>query len=289
MASMQMNRSLLVFPPTLANAFEEPLRLRSGPDNLHGMLHHPVAKVRGTVLLCTPDGEERAWSHRTYVQLARTLAHRGYAALRFEYAGHGESSGTYEETTVETRLNNIAAAAQYLADQLGSERFAVVASRLGAAFALEAAARGTAISHLALWEPVFDIPAYVRNLIRINLTGQMVIHKQVVKTTEQLLAEIAAGGHVSANGYHLTQQFLDGTAQLHPRERLRAFAGRVLIVTTPSARPPESSAEIVRLPLLPFWKEPKTDMTVPRDLIAETCHWIDRQWHEGSEERVVAG
>src|SRR3954471_15913732 len=253
-----------MFAPTLVNGREEAIRIASDSGDLYGMLHHPSAAARRAVLLCPADGEERAWCLRTYVELARTLADSGWWVLRFDYAGQGESAGLYEESSIETRVHDIALALAALRAQSGDPAPAIVAARLGAALALEAAARDPRIVRVALLEPVLDGPAYARNLLRINLTMQMVMYEKVMRNGEQLLEDLAAGGRVSANGYNLTRQFLDGLEALRPAERLKAFQGRALVIATAATRVPESPADVRRPAFAPFWREPKADMTPPK-------------------------
>jgi hypothetical protein len=105
----------------------------------------------------------------------------------------------------------------------------------------------------------------------------MVIHGQVVQTSEQLLEMLAAGEFVSANGYLLSHKFLEGLEQQRAAEQLTAFQGRALVVATPALRIATSSAEIVRTPFPPFWKEPKADMTPPKAVIDAIVSWLERQ------------
>jgi alpha/beta superfamily hydrolase len=263
-----------MFAPT-AKAPEEQVQFCASHAELRGMLHHPAGRQRGAVVLCTADGEERAWCHRTYMFLARTLAERGFAVLRFEYTGQGESGGAYEDTTIATRAADIAAAVKVATDRTGEHAPALVGARLGAACVLEYT-RERPQHPIVLIEPVLDTSSYARNLLRVNLTTQMVIHGQVVQTSEQLLETLAAGGFVSANGYRLSHKFLDGLERHRAAEQLSGFHGRALVVATPVARIPTSSAEIVRTAFPPFWKEPKADMTPPRAVIEAVASWLDR-------------
>jgi alpha/beta superfamily hydrolase len=266
-----------MFAQTVAKAIEEPLRIPSAGVDLYAMLHHPAGVSRGAVLLCPADGEERAWCLRTYVELARTLAERGFWTLRFDYTGQGESAGAYEDAAVAARIADIGAVLDVFRERSGEASPALVGVRLGATLALEAAARDPQIDCVVLWEPVLDGAGYARNLVRINLAMQMVMHKKVIRTTEQLMEDLAVGGRVSANGYNLTKPFLDSLEALRPAERLSQSGGRVLVVTTPAARLPESPAVVKRLQFAPFWKEPKADMTPPRALISDTVEWLEAQ------------
>ena len=263
-----------MFAPTVANLTEEPLCMPSAAFELYGMLHHPSAAARGAVLLCPADGEERAWCLRTYVELARALAERGFWVLRFDYAGQGESSGRYEDTSLDSRVQDIGAALVVLLERSGFANASLVGARLGGSLALEAASLQPRVNGLVMVEPILDGSAYARNLIRVNLTMQMVMHEKVVRPSDQLLEDLAAGGRVSANGYNLTRVFLDGLEALRPAERLSHITAPALIVAAASTRVPESAAETSRLAFAPFWKEPKADMTPPRGVIAHVVDWL---------------
>jgi alpha/beta superfamily hydrolase len=260
---------------TTAKAPEEPLQIRLDHAELHAVLHRAAGPTRGAALVCAPDGEERSWALRPLVQLARDLAARGQHVLRFDYGGQGESSGAYEDTDVKSRLRDIAAAAAELRKRTEASRITIVAARLGAALALEAAAAVPAVHRLALWEPVLDVDGYLRNLLRVNVTTQMVVHKKVMRNSEQLLADMASGGAVSINGYKLSQGFVAGLQTLNAAERLTASNVPALIIALTGTRIPESSAEVRRRRFAPFWKEPKTDMTPPRSLLSEIADWVD--------------
>lgn len=257
----------MIFTPRAFRGIEEQLRIRSGADELSAMLHHPGTNANSAVLLCPADGEERAWCLRTYVELARALAECGCWVMRFDYAGQGESSGAYDDTSVETRVRDIAATLSVLRSRSGFGRPAVVGARLGGTLALEALAHDSGVGSLVLVEPVLDVEAYRRNLLRVNLTMQMVLYEKVIRSSEQLVDDLTAGGHVSANGYNLTQRFFKGVAELRPAQRLAMSQVPMTILTTPAMRVPETSACVRRMSFPPFWKEPKAEIQPPQVVI----------------------
>jgi putative redox protein len=71
--------------------------------------------------------------------LATGIEDGGYAVLRFDFTGLGESEGDFSDTSVTSNVSDIAAAASYLADR-GFERLALVGHSLGGAATLLAAA-----------------------------------------------------------------------------------------------------------------------------------------------------
>jgi pimeloyl-ACP methyl ester carboxylesterase len=135
---------------------------------LLGALHHPQRlRPRSTaVLLCNPFGEEASRSHRSYRVLATQLERAGYAALRFDYSGTGDSLGDSGAATIDAWVNDVAIAADRLRSASGASRVAVVGLRLGATLAMLASARGELRPrHLVLWDPVIDGAAYLRELV----------------------------------------------------------------------------------------------------------------------------
>ena len=64
---------------------------------------------RGPIVMCHPLGEEKLWSHRVFVSFARDLAAAGFAVLRFDFRGEGDSDRDFEETDLETRIRGLPA------------------------------------------------------------------------------------------------------------------------------------------------------------------------------------
>ena len=67
-----------------------------GPEEgpLFGWLHWPDdGTARAGVVVCPPSGYEAVCAHRTLRVVAERLAERGFAVLRFDYDGTGDSAG----------------------------------------------------------------------------------------------------------------------------------------------------------------------------------------------------
>jgi pimeloyl-ACP methyl ester carboxylesterase len=135
--------------------------------HLLGALHHPqqIRPRTTAVLLCNPFGEEASRAHRTFRVLATQLDRAGYATLRFDYSGTGDSLGESADATIEAWIGDIGTAAERLRAASGAPRLAVIGLRLGATLAALAAARGgIRPRHLVMWDPVVDGAAYLRDL-----------------------------------------------------------------------------------------------------------------------------
>ena len=117
------------------------------------------------MLLCNPFGEEASRAHRTFRVLATQLERAGFAAMRFDYSGTGDSLGESADASIDDWIADVGIAAARLREASGASRIAIIGLRLGATLAALAAARGEARPrHLVLWDPVVDGATYLREL-----------------------------------------------------------------------------------------------------------------------------
>jgi alpha-beta hydrolase superfamily lysophospholipase len=109
--------------------------------------------VTGAAVLCPSVGLEAAYSARAVRDLAHRLAGSGWAALRIDYAGTGDSSGEWTDPElVSDWLRSIRVAIDY-AQGLGAPRLAVVGLRLGATLAAAELAQAGGADDLVMWDP----------------------------------------------------------------------------------------------------------------------------------------
>jgi exosortase A-associated hydrolase 1 len=66
-------------------------------ESLVGILAKPAAPANTGVVLIVGGPQYRAGSHRQFVLLSRALAAAGFAVLRFDYRGMGDSSGAQRD------------------------------------------------------------------------------------------------------------------------------------------------------------------------------------------------
>ena len=74
---------------------EEPVVFSCEGDRLIGVLHRPNHPQTTGVVVVTGAPQYRIGSHRQYVLLGRRLAEAGFAVLRFDYRGMGDSEGEF--------------------------------------------------------------------------------------------------------------------------------------------------------------------------------------------------
>lgn len=76
---------------------EEVRRFSCAGDALYGILSLPAAPARRAVLVVVGGPQYRVGSHRQFTLLARGLAAQGFATLRFDYRGMGDSEGAMRD------------------------------------------------------------------------------------------------------------------------------------------------------------------------------------------------
>lgn len=133
---------------------------------LFGFFHAPqkTTQARAGLVMCYPFGHEATRAHRLYRVLAERLARQGVAVLRFDYFGTGDSPGGDLDGDMEGWSGDILQAHAELKRLADVRSIHWLASRLGAALAVQAAADAPDLNRLVLWDPIVDGPAYVKEL-----------------------------------------------------------------------------------------------------------------------------
>ncbi len=256
---------------------ETPMWLSTSNGDLYAVEYAPQGGAsRPPVVIAAPDGEEHAWAARTLVTAARALAHHGSVVYRFDHLGQGESEGEYEATTWGSRLADLDAALQ-IAHRRTERTPIVLGVRLGAMLALAAVKRGTALGGLVAWEPVVDAAQYVHQLLRVNVSTQMVALGRIERDRSELIADARRGAVVSVNGFGLSGPFIDSLLALDFDSKIEKLCIPTLWLSTmPADQTVTSNPSVVvrRVSTFPFWKEPKVHRTAPPSFLPETVDWL---------------
>jgi alpha/beta superfamily hydrolase len=197
---------------------------------LFGWLHAPPLlgpRPHAAAVICPPLGQEYTNTHRTLRRFADALAAGGFATLRFDYAGTGDSGGEWDTSArVATWVANIHEAIQAVRDESGCDRVGLVGLRLGTLLAT-LAAREVDVDWLVLWAPHARGRVFVRELKALALTG--------AAPSNEGDTTIEAGGIIALPALQQDLAAIDLTAA-PPRARRILLAER-------DDRPPDASLE----------------------------------------------
>ncbi|MCP9469226.1 MAG: alpha/beta hydrolase [Nitrospira sp.] len=266
---------------------EKPIFFQSGGCRLFGLVHEPVGVPSGEAwLFCHPFAEEKLWAHRVYVSFARILAARGAWVLRFDMMGNGDSEGRFSDISVETMLGDIECAVAQLSRLSGiATNVGLLGLRLGATLAALTAEQRSHIGKLVLWDPIVDGAKYMQELLRINLTTQSAVYKEIRYNRETLVRMMREGSTVNIDGYELAYPCYEQVSAINLKEGPKRFAGRCLIVQIGKEGQPIQpdlktlhetyQAATVRTAVEePFWKEIKRWYRAAPNLFETTLGWM---------------
>ncbi len=179
---------------------------------LAGVLHRPAGKAKGSVLLahcfsCSKD-------IHTMTRLAKGLADSGYAALRFDFTGIGQSGGDFAKKTVSANASDLArAAASLIAEGFGP--CAMIGHSLGGAAAILVTHRLKTVRSLITIGAPSD-PTHVKDLFSSSL--------EEMETTGT--AEVTIAGR----SFQLDQTFVEDLAKHNVLQRVSELERPYLVV-----------------------------------------------------------
>lgn len=93
----------------------------------------------------------RIGAHQMFVKLARAAAERGYACLRFDFRGRGDSEGDANATTLSTMIADTKVAAEVVLREAGVSRVVLVGDCSGSEVAIGSAAQIETVTAMVLW------------------------------------------------------------------------------------------------------------------------------------------
>ena len=137
---------------------------------LLGFYHPPrTGHWRGVgVVLCPPIGTDRTRSDRAYRHLAERLAAAGFACLRFDLFGTGDSGGDeFSPGLLRAWLDDLGQAVDELRQRSGAESIGLVGLRLGGTLAMLYAAEHP-VDSLILWSPLVSGAGFVSEVTKLH-------------------------------------------------------------------------------------------------------------------------
>lgn len=199
------------------NSFIGTLELPAGDPAPVVLLLHGFTGSRNELPI--PNTQDGVFS-----RAARILAENGYASLRIDFRGSGESTAdmTYEKTTFEGQIADAQAAVDYLKslDKVKKDDVYVIGWSQGGLVAAGLAGRGAGIDALALWQAVGDPKAAYGGI----LGAEALAKGMAAKPDETITAKLPWGADVSLNG-----AFFDGIETYDPVKELAAYTGPLFV------------------------------------------------------------
>lgn len=251
---------------------------------LAGVLHEPDAP-RGDrgVLIVVGGPQYRVGSHRQFVLLARALAERGIAALRFDHRGVGDSDGDSRSfTDIDADID---AAVRFFLERVSSVRSIVIWGLCDAASAaLMYAHRDGRIKGLVLLNPWVRDPElqaraylrgyYLRQLFdaafwRRLLRGEVAVLRSLREVAENVRLASSAKDSAPAQERGRERSFVERML-----EGLQRFHGPVALILSGDDLTADEFRELVRGSRA--WRRSLDTAPITRHEFAEANHTFSR-------------
>jgi alpha-beta hydrolase superfamily lysophospholipase len=232
---MSANLIETALTPMPANGLGTALYFPAGDHGLFGWLHQPSGGHGSNigVVICKPFGYEALCAHRSVRLFAEMAAAEGIPALRFDYAGTGDSSDIDPtDNQVQAWTGDIIAAVAELRRLTGVEHVCVLGLRLGALLATLAATRSNAIDELILVAPVVAGRRYVSELRITRLAGALGAADDNASASGTGAAS-AGDGSMEVSGHELTAATLAELKGVDLAAAGRPPVARMLVIDRP--------------------------------------------------------
>ncbi|MDP6118520.1 MAG: alpha/beta hydrolase [Planctomycetota bacterium] len=189
---------------------EDFVQISSGGQNVYGILHLPDGDPTHAIVYCSPFAEEQKSTYRVFVELARHLADKGVASLRFDYRGTGDSDGYFQDYLLEDWIGDTVAAIECLKEKSGLDRICVLGVRFGGFIGIQAAQQSESVSDLILWQPIISGKQFHRQEMRRFMIRQMMTSGKATKGEEELASDAEEENVIDMDGYLMRKELTEG-------------------------------------------------------------------------------
>lgn len=128
-------------------------------QKLAGVLHLPEnVKNAPAIILCHGFGGDKIGKYRLRVRIARELCRNGFAVLRFDFSGHGDSDGELEDISITQELDDLECAISFLKSrpEVNKEKIGIAGHSLGGEIAILETAKNKELKAVVLLAPTLD-------------------------------------------------------------------------------------------------------------------------------------
>jgi dipeptidyl aminopeptidase/acylaminoacyl peptidase len=134
----------------------EKVAFMSEGARISGILHLPDVWSRACVI--TSHGLLSSKNSEKYIALGERLSREGFAMLRFDFRGVGESEGRIEDDTVSRRIVDLGSAIDFIKSHPGfGNGIGLVGSSLGGYISLIKASMDKEIGSVVIWATPFHL------------------------------------------------------------------------------------------------------------------------------------
>jgi fermentation-respiration switch protein FrsA (DUF1100 family) len=179
-----------------------------------GVLHVPKSVPAPGIVFYHGFTGTRVEAHQLFVHAARHFCERGFAVLRFDFRGSGESEGLFQDMTLSGEVEDLKTAIDWILGrrEVIKDKVGVNGLSLGGVVAILTAARNPKIKAVSLWSTPLDISGFER--IEPNISQKLL---------EQGYADLSSG-------YRIGKAFLMDLDKHNITEAVSKISPRPLLI-----------------------------------------------------------
>lgn len=256
----------------------QPVAFACGQDWLLGVITRPEQPRNRGVLVVVGGPQYRAGSHRQFALLANELSGQGYAVMRFDYRGMGDSTG--EPRTFESVEDDVRAAIDHFLFRVPEVTEVVIWGLCDAASAaLFYSHQDPRVTGLVLLNPWVRTP---RGEARAHLKHYYLRHAfSAAPWTKLLRGRFDLAASALSFMRNLKRASAGGEAALPERmaDGLARFKGRALVIT--AGKDLTAKEFLDTAGASPRWRRLLRSPRVRQQVLPEATHtFARRQWRE---------
>ena len=200
---------------------EKPVAFQNFGQQLVGILHVPdgldAAEKAPAIVMFHGFTGHKSETHRLFVKIARSLCRAGFAVLRFDFRGSGDSEGDFEDMTVPGEVSDAKRSIDFLEEipWVDKERIGVIGLSLGGRVAAILASDDERLKFAILYSPALG----------------PLREKFISLQTDETLKKLASGEAVKVSeGWYLKKPFFDTLDSPVPLDVMDRIKVPILII-----------------------------------------------------------
>ncbi|UVI30959.1 alpha/beta hydrolase [Paenibacillus spongiae] len=244
-----------------------PIRFQVEDETVRGTLHlpEPIEQPVPAVMIIPGFADTAVGPHNLHVQMAQAIVKQGFAVLRFDYRGQGESDGDFSRFTIKSGLEDAREGLAYLRrqQQVDANRLGIVGFSLGAMLAVQLASERNEVKALSLLGPV----AYPEKVF----TAFFEPHH---------FKEARDRGWIDWLGWPVGKGFLDSLRDLDPLQAMDTVDAKIIVFhgSKDTEVPTENGAAFANKGADMNWMEgadhPFSSVLQKKAIISRSCEWF---------------